>query len=106
MIFESNLHVLYRINVISPVNPLFCIQHHLQVKKFKLSNSSVDDQSIFSSSYVFLLSDHVLSIKIQKSLNVFVDFLFRIRMEHLAAITQEEANSLRKKEVAGKQLVL
>lgn len=29
--------------------------------------------------------------------------LIRIRMEHLTAITQEEANSLRKKEVAGKK---
>lgn len=42
-------------------------------------------------------------IVIHKYQSVMPLFLpFRIRMEHLTAITQEEANSLRKKEVAGK----
>lgn len=39
-----------------------------------------------------------------KILSLTVNFPNRIRTEHLTAITQEEANSLRKREVAGKQL--
>lgn len=55
---------------------------------------------IFTFDHHFLLSGPVYYCTVKY---VVVHFLFRIRMEHLAAITQEEANSLRKREVAGKQ---